>query len=276
MKRSLLIALAVAACGGSSTPEPAPTGLKLAAAGARGQILVDGEGRTLYLFAQDVPAGGGKAAVSTCGAAASCINLWHAYDAAGGPLTGIDAADVGAFTRADGATQSTYKGFPLYTFVNDGQAGDVNGEAIDDWFVLKSPFYGALELNGAVLDGSGSATKTAADYLVDGAGRTLYYFTSDTVGAGTSACGGSASDATTCAGKWPVFHAANLVVPSGFQASDFTTFTNTNVNAPQSAYKGHPLYYFGGDKAPGDRLGDGLGGGKFFTISSINAGTGKL
>ena len=66
------------------------------------------------------------------------------------------------------------------------------------------------------------------------------------------------------------------MVPTGIKASDFSVFTNAAVNQPQSAYKGHPLYYFGGDKAPGDRLGDGLSNGKFFTISSANAATGKL
>src|SRR5205807_3793969 len=109
--------------------------------------------------------------------------------------------------------------------------------------------------------------KAAADYLADSAGRTLYYFTSDTVGAGASACAGSAADAATCAGKWPVFNASAAVVPTGINASDFSVFTNANVNQQQSAYKGHPLYYFGGDKAPGDRLGDGLSNSHFFTVS---------
>ena len=269
---SLLIAIAVVACGSS---DPGTTsGLKLVSNAKFGNILTDGGGRTLYLFAQDLPSGVGKAAVATCTGA--CAGLWPSFDAQGGKLEGIDAADVGEITRTDGVKQSTWKGWPLYNFANDGRAGDVNGESIDDWFVIRNPFYTVTVLNGPVLDGTSSTTRTAADYLVDGAGRTLYYFTNDTVGAGTSACGGSATDATTCAGKWPVFLALTAVVPTGIKASDFSVFTNAAVNQPQSTYKGHPLYYFGGDKVPGDRLGDGLSNGKFFTISSVNAASGKL
>src|SRR5437763_17074913 len=98
MKRwSMLTAVAVAACGGSG-PATQTSGLKLVSNAKLGQILADGGGRTLCLFALDVPGGTGKAAVSNCTDAA-CAGLWPAFDVKGGKLDGVDAADVGEITR---------------------------------------------------------------------------------------------------------------------------------------------------------------------------------
>ena len=47
------------------------------------------------------------------------------------------------------------------------------------------------------------------------------------------------------------------VVPSDLAASDFTVFTRPD-GQRQSAYKGHPLYFFAGDAAPGDTTGRGV------------------
>ncbi len=68
-----------------------------------------------------------------------------------------------------------------------------------------------------------------------------------------SACTGS------CLTTWPIFDSSSTVVPSILQASDFTVFTRPD-GQMQSAYKGHPLYYFAGDAAPGDTKGRGVNG----------------
>ncbi|WP_430099136.1 COG4315 family predicted lipoprotein [Peribacillus simplex] len=39
--------------------------------------------------------------------------------------------------RDDGQKQTTYKGHPLYYFVKDKQAVDINGQGVNNvWFVL--------------------------------------------------------------------------------------------------------------------------------------------
>ena len=46
---------------------------------------------------------------------------------------------LGKTQRAEGATQITYNGWPLYYFVPDTDAGDVDGQGVDGaWFVLSA------------------------------------------------------------------------------------------------------------------------------------------
>ena len=46
-------------------------------------------------------------------------------------------------------------------------------------------------------------------------------------------------------------------MPSALQASDFTVFTRPD-GLQQTAYKGHPLYFFASDAAAGDTKGRGV------------------
>ena len=237
--------------GGGGGGPPAPV-LKLSTSGALGNYLVDGNGLTLYYFALDLPGNGTQAPVSNCtGSAAdagSCVAFWPIFHAANGPVQGIGASDVGEFTRADGIKQTTYKGFPLYYFQGDTKAGDINGDASTGggptavWFVLRQPAYTVVTLT----------TTAGATRLTDASGRSLYYFTQDTVGAlPTSACSGVAGDRTTCLGNWPLFLATTTVVPTGIDPARFTVFTRAD-QLQQSAFDGHPLYYFADDSSPGD------------------------
>jgi predicted lipoprotein with Yx(FWY)xxD motif len=88
--------------------------------------------------------------------------------------------------------------------------------------------------------------------LVDMNGLTLYYFAKDTPWAGTSACTG------TCLGIWPAFTAGTLQVSAPLQASDFGTMARADNGQMQTTYMGWPLYYYSGDKAPGDTNGYGF------------------
>jgi predicted lipoprotein with Yx(FWY)xxD motif len=89
------------------------------------------------------------------------------------------------------------------------------------------------------------------DYLVDGKGMTLYYFTKDTAGM---------SNATAqVIANWPIFYAANIMVPSNLNASDFGTISGFD-GQKQTTYKGWPLYYYINDHAAGDTSGDGVNG----------------
>lgn len=89
------------------------------------------------------------------------------------------------------------------------------------------------------------------DYLVDGKGMTLYYFTNDKAG-------DSYATAAIIA-IWPVFYASNVVLPSNLNASDFGAFTRDD-GKTQTTYKGWPLYYYSKDLAAGDTVGQGFGG----------------
>ncbi len=86
-------------------------------------------------------------------------------------------------------------------------------------------------------------------YLVDSKGMTLYVFKMDSPGKST--CTGD------CIGRWPAFYTENITVPSGLKASDFGAITRED-GMKQTTYKGMPLYYFSGDRKPGDTNGQGV------------------
>jgi predicted lipoprotein with Yx(FWY)xxD motif len=89
-----------------------------------GRILVDAHGKTLYLWAHD------KGHTSTCNG--QCAKYWPPLVTGGKPKAGAGArgALVGTTRRADGRTQVTYHGHPLYYFAGDKRAGDVKGEGL--------------------------------------------------------------------------------------------------------------------------------------------------
>jgi predicted lipoprotein with Yx(FWY)xxD motif len=134
-----LAVVALAGCGGSAshalptTSDGRPATVGVASTGL-GDVLVDRQGRTLYLFARD------SGTVSACTGA--CAVNWPPLLVQGSPLVGSGAtpSDVGRTVRADGFSQLTYNGHPLYTFVNDKKPGDTNGEGISafgaSWFAV--------------------------------------------------------------------------------------------------------------------------------------------
>lgn len=105
-----------------------------------GRYLTDGQGRTLYLFTKDQPGEGDSAATSNCHD--DCAGAWPPHTAEGEPQVGegLDQEKVGTLERDDGATQLTYGGWPLYRFVKDQAAGDVNGQDVHgfdgEWYLL--------------------------------------------------------------------------------------------------------------------------------------------
>lgn len=155
---AVLTAMALGACGGSgataahspsygppsstasqptqASPAPSSSGGSVirAATSSLGTILVDGQGRTLYLFKAD------SGAKSACSGA--CANAWpplrvSAKQAVG---RGVSGSKVRATRRSDGSQQVTYNSHPLYTYVGDTTAGDVTGQGLTQfgaaWFAL--------------------------------------------------------------------------------------------------------------------------------------------
>jgi predicted lipoprotein with Yx(FWY)xxD motif len=144
---AVLLGLAIAstACGETTasggainqatSPSPVTTATVAVATDPKlGQILVDGSGRTLYLFAADT------GSTSTC--YGSCAQNWPPLLTAGAPIagTGVNAALLGTSTRTDSSVEVTYSGHPLYYFIGDASAGAVTGQAQNSngglWYVL--------------------------------------------------------------------------------------------------------------------------------------------
>ena len=101
---------------------------------ALGPVLVDGDGRTLYLL------GGDPIGVSTC-LDEHCLEDWPVLESAGAPVAGpgVEASALGTIDRPDGLRQVTYHGLPLYLCAYDDVPGDVNGQGADDvWYVVSA------------------------------------------------------------------------------------------------------------------------------------------
>ncbi|RYJ23177.1 hypothetical protein CU044_5482 [Streptomyces sp. L-9-10] len=158
MALALLCAAAVAGCSGgaggagtpartsgapeglaSATASPSPSATAVGKVSARstslGKILVDGEGRTLYLFEAD------KRNKSTC--TGDCVKIWPPLIVTGKPEAGTGGVKgnlLSTTTRDNGAKQVTYNGHPLYRFTGDHKPGDTNGQgdfwSHDTWYVL--------------------------------------------------------------------------------------------------------------------------------------------
>lgn len=98
-----------------------------------GTVLVDQQGRTLYLFMKD------KNDKSACGG--SCATFWPPLLTNGKPNAGKGAQSklLGTTVRKSG-TQVTYAGHPLYMYAGDKKAGQTNGEGSKAfgaaWYVL--------------------------------------------------------------------------------------------------------------------------------------------
>jgi plastocyanin len=85
---------------------------------------------SLYYFDKDTKD------VSNC--AAACVAKWPLFYAEHISVpAGLKAEDFGTITRADGAKQTTFKGFPLYYWVSDVKRGDTLGQDVGKvWFVV--------------------------------------------------------------------------------------------------------------------------------------------
>jgi predicted lipoprotein with Yx(FWY)xxD motif len=140
-------ALALAGCGGSSTSSSsgaaAAPGYGGGTAGAStgstaasvvstktsslGTFLVDGQGRTLYLWDAD------HGPRSTCTAA--CAQAWPPLTTTGAPKASgaVKSSLLGTATRADGSREVTYAGHPLYTYAGDTRPGQTTGEGSDSF-----------------------------------------------------------------------------------------------------------------------------------------------
>jgi predicted lipoprotein with Yx(FWY)xxD motif len=95
-----------------------------------GNILVDGNGRTLYGFTADMNG------MSSCNGA--CAQIWPPLEVSAGwkaPANG-EIATLHTIMRSDGRLQLAAGRWPLYLFSGDRAAGDVNGQNGESFFVV--------------------------------------------------------------------------------------------------------------------------------------------
>ena len=101
--------------------------------------------------------------------------------------------------------------------------------------------------------------------LTDANGRTLYLFANDKLNASTLSPAGRAI--------WPPFVATTRPsATGGALMGDVGAVTGTTA-ARQVTYNGHPLYYFSGDRSPGQTSGQGLNefGARWYVLSPSGA-----
>lgn len=87
-------------------------------------------------------------------------------------------------------------------------------------------------------------------YLVDSKGRTLYLFEKDKTTKST--CYGA------CAHGWPPLLSSSKPKASGRAKASLLSTSKRRNGTREVTYKGHPLYYFIGDKKAGQTNGQGL------------------
>lgn len=230
-----------------------------------GQILVDGNGKTLYAFTKDGPD------QSNC--TGSCLTNWPPLLTTGTPKLGAGVSDalVSSAALADDSRMITYNDMPLYYFAKDAKPGDTNGQGVGGFWYVVSP-------DGKMVKPSGSANPTASpiaamteptittamnaklgQILVDGKGMTLYAYTKD--GPDQSNCTGG------CLTYWPpLLTQGSPTLVTGIDAS----LVGSAVLADGTrivTYNHIPLYYFAKDTKPGDVNGQGVGG-NWFVVSA--------
>jgi predicted lipoprotein with Yx(FWY)xxD motif len=97
-----------------------------------GEFLTGENGMTLYLFTPDTTS------ASNCND--QCAANWPPFTIESGETVKGGEGVTGTFgtiTRADGTTQVTFAGHPLYYFAADKAAGDTNGEGLNDkWYLV--------------------------------------------------------------------------------------------------------------------------------------------
>ncbi|MFD8934947.1 SCO0930 family lipoprotein [Streptomyces sp. NPDC059578] len=98
-----------------------------------GEIVVDGNGRTVYRFTKD------SAWPMKSACTGACLEKWPVVaPVAKADTSGILLKRYVTFDRPDGVEQQTIDCWPLYTFAGDKDAGDTNGQGVGGtWFAVR-------------------------------------------------------------------------------------------------------------------------------------------
>ncbi|MDQ1716047.1 MAG: hypothetical protein QOC60_1992, partial [Frankiaceae bacterium] len=212
--------------------------------GRLGKYLTGTSGRTLYVWLADP----NKKSVCT----GKCATIWWPVLGRAKAAGEVAQSALGTIVRADGRTQVTYHGRPLYYFSGDKSRGSTAGQGSNRfgarWYAVSSAGT-PIKLAPKPVTIT-TTTGVLGTYLTDAAGRTLYLWEADRKG--RSACGGA------CAAAWPPVvglpRAAGAVAPAGLGTS------TRSDGKQQVTYDGHPLYYFSFETGAGSTAGQGSAG----------------
>jgi predicted lipoprotein with Yx(FWY)xxD motif len=152
------------------------------------------------------------------------------------------AAPLAALTLALSACGSTSSPTPA------APASSATSTSASSTSASTSSGSGSTPAAGATVK---TATTSLGSVVVDAKGMTLYMYTKDTNGSGTSACTGQ------CLAAWPPLLATGT--PTGVGVSGTLGTINTPDGKHQVTLNGWPLYYWAKDAKPGDVTGQNVG-----------------
>ena len=210
-------------------------------------MLANDHGLTLYYYSADKRGSG----TSVC--TGGCATAWPPLAAPVKAPAGVRLpGPLGMITRPGGVRQVTINGFPVYLYAGDKAPGQATGNGMEGtWHVIK------IHSATAATTGRAAALKVArtraGPVLASSRGLTLYYYSADKPHSGKSACTG------TCATAWPPL-AAPVKAPAGVRLPGRLGVITRPNGVKQVTLKGYPLYFYIGDKAPGQVKGNGIGG----------------
>ncbi len=259
-KASTTAATTVATTAPATTAAPAITTAPVAAAplfkiakSQLGDIMVEPKnGLSLYMFEPDKNKPGG----SVCNG--PCADVWVPLVVKSDADLVAPAGFAGKLTtvkRDNGSLQAAVNGWPLYGWVFDKAAGDLNGQAVtENWWVLDTtgnPVRNPPSLRWRSAKIVGVEKNTPV--LVDNKGMTVYMFEKDTTHP-ISSC------YDDCAKTWPpvlVNDEAGLSIFQGtaVDKSKVALSRRADTDKFQVTYNGWPLYNWARDAKPGDTTG---------------------
>jgi len=152
--------------GHSTRHASAPVVIKAAKRGSFGVILVTANGYTLYYDKSDT--------ATKIACTGGCAQIWPPVvlpkgDHSAKAGNGVTQRSLGVEHRPGGALQVTYAGHPLYRYVQDASPGQVKGQGVGGFNVIKASATkksatGGTPTGTSAPAGSGSTSPTTSPY----------------------------------------------------------------------------------------------------------------
>ncbi|WP_419999295.1 SCO0930 family lipoprotein [Streptomyces boninensis] len=244
--------------GGGARTGPAGT-LTLTASDKLGSVVTDAKGWTLYRFDKDTA----DPPASNCDG--DCATTWPPVRADEPDASdGIDPELIGSVKRKDGTQQLTMNGWPVYRYAKDKEPGDTTGHGVGGTWSAISKDGGKASTSGAGQQDAEQQEEAAPlraeqnaqlgeKILVDAKGRTLYRFDKDSAWPMKTACTGE------CLTTWKPAKPVDKNAVQDVKQKLVNTFTRPD-GSKQLAIDCWLLYWYTGDKKPGDINGQGVKG----------------